>query len=82
MIEDPIETEQYLALNAYLCFCSAWGCFQASTTAAWKFGVYIDELFYMGFAFSAAGAVLLILADFKVPTAIWKRVVRKIPRPR
>jgi len=77
LIDDPIETEQWLALNAYLCFCSAWGCFSASMYAVRLLGVYLDELFYMGFAFMVAGAVLLILADFKIPTAIWRYVVTK-----
>lgn len=76
MIEDPIETEQWLAFNAYLCFCSAWGSFMAAVQAAQLFLVYIDELFYIGFAFTACGFVLLALADFKVPTQIWRYVIR------
>lgn len=76
MLDDPIETEQYLALNAYLCFCSAWGSFQGSMMAYGMINAYVDELFYMGFAWMVAGFILLQLADFKVPTMIWRMAVR------
>ena len=76
MLQDPVETEQYLALNAYLCFCSAWGALSGSMQAWQLFAVYVDEMFYLGFAFAVAGTVLLTLADFKVPTFIWTTVVR------
>lgn len=76
MFDDPIETEQWLALNAYLCFCSAWGCFFGSMQADWIFGVYLNEMMAMGGAFSVAGLTLIMLADFKVPTEIWKACLK------
>lgn len=76
MLDDPKESEQYLALNAYLCFCSAFGCYMGAMHAATVFCVFIDEMFYMGFVFWVAGMVLIALADFKVPTVLITRMLK------
>lgn len=78
-MDDPIGLEQYLALNAYLCFCSAWGAF---TGAFYAFNIvrhYIDELFYLGIGFTIFGGLLLALSELKAPTLIFRWV---ITRPR
>ena len=75
MLDDPIETEQWLALNAYLCFCCAFGCFYGSIQTFFIVRIYLDEMFYLGFGFAIIGASLLALADFRVPTAIWRYVI-------
>lgn len=76
-MNDPIETERYLALNAYLCVCSAVGCFMGSMYAVQMFRVFLDEMFYMGIAFCVAALILLALADFRVPTAIFRYVIMR-----
>ena len=76
-MDDPIETEQWLALNAYLCFCSAFGCFYGAMEAYQHILVYLDEMFAMGSIFAGCGMILLALADYHVPTTIWRHFVSK-----
>ena len=77
-MDDPVELEQWLALNAYLCFCSAFGCFYGALEASQLFLVYLDEMFVLGWLFAGCGTILLALADYQIPTAIWIHMVRKV----